>query len=73
MGTLHQHIHRHHRYLPLTKANKNNGLSTLHKTPLPLKSERCFCMAFGQRCLEVSRGFGGTTTSIFAEQKSQVS
>ena len=51
-----------HQYLPLTKANKNNGLSTLRKTPLPLKSERCFCIASAQ-CPEVSGGFEGTPAS----------
>lgn len=36
-------------YLPLTKVNKDNGLSTLRRTPLPLKSERCFCTASEHR------------------------
>lgn len=33
----------------MTKVNKDNGLSTLRRTPLPLKSERCFCTASEHR------------------------
>ena len=41
----------------MTKVNKNNGLSTLRKTPFPLKSELCFCMASGHRDQKLPRPF----------------